>query len=228
MISMRQIHRFILPLLLAATFAVAPSTGHAQIIDIIQQAIIAAIEAADVAVQKAQNAVIDLQNAEKKIENDLSQTQLGQIANWTGQQKDLYASYFTELWKVKTIITDFQKITAIIASQAQLVAEYKIAYAQVRQDKHFSASEVTYIYNVLSGIVNESIQNIDQITGLLESFTFQMSDADRMRLIQHASNNIQGEIGNLRAFNSQNASLSLQRATDLNDLNSVKQLYRLQ
>jgi predicted transcriptional regulator YheO len=224
---MRHTLRFFLPFLFAATFTVAPSTGHAQIIDIIQQAIIAAIEAADVAVQKAQNAVIDLQNAEKTIENDLSQTQLGQIANWTGQQKDLYANYFTELWKVKTIITDFQKITAIIAGQAQLVAEYKTAYAQVRQDKHFSPSEVTYIYNVLTGIVNQSIQNIDQITQLLESFTFQMSDADRMRLIQHASSNIQGQIGNLRAFNNQNAALSLQRSTDLNDLNAVKQLYGL-
>jgi predicted transcriptional regulator YheO len=200
-----------------------PATGNAQITEIIA----AVIEAIDVGVQKAQNAVIDLQNAEKEIENDLSQTQLGQIADWTQQQKDLYANYFTELWKVKTVITDFRKITSIIASQAQLVAEYKTAYAQVRRDPHFTPAEVNYIYSVLTGIINESIQNIDQITKLLESFTVQMSDADRMRLIQHASDNTQREIGNLRAFNNQNAALSLQRATDQNDLNAVKQLYGL-
>ena len=217
--------RIFLPLFLVGGFLLAPAAGHAQIIDAIKQAIIAAIEAADVVVQKAQNAVVDLQNAEKEIENDLSQTQLGQIANWTQQQKDLYANYFSELWKVKTVITDFRQVTAIIASQAQLVAEYKTAYAQVRQDKHFTAAEVTYIYNVLSGIVDESVKNIDQITTLLKSFTVQMSDADRMRLIQHSSNNIQGEIGTLRAFNNQNAAISLQRAADLNDLNTIKQLY---
>src|SRR5579859_438675 len=200
-----------------------PATSKAQFTEIIE----AVIEAIDVGVQKAQNAVIDLQNAEKEIENDLSQTQLGQIANWTQQQKDLYSNYFTELWKVKTVITDFRKITSIIASQAQLVSEYKTAYAQVKRDPHFTPSEVGYIYNVLTGIINESIQNIDQITKLLESFTVQMSDADRMRLIQHASDNIQLEISNLRAFNNQNAALSLQRATDQNDLNAVKQLYGL-
>jgi hypothetical protein len=224
---MRRLFRFFAPLLLVTSFSFAPTTGHAQIIEIIQQAIIAAIEAADVAVQKAQNAVIDLQNAEKEIENDLSQTQLGQIADWTQQQKDLYSNYFTELWKVKTVISDFRQITSIIAAQQQLVAEYKAAYSQVQHDKHFSASEVSYIYGVLSGIVNESVKNVDQITMILESFTLQMSDADRMKLMQHASNNIQGEIGTLRAFNNQNATISLQRATDLNDLNAVKQLYGL-
>ncbi len=200
-----------------------PATSKAQFTEIIE----AGIEAIDVGVQKAQNAVIDLQNAEKEIENDLSQTQLGQIANWTQQQKDLYSNYFTELWKVKTVITDFRKITSIIANQAQLVSEYKAAYAQVKRDPHFTPSEVTYINNVLTGIINESIQNIDQITKLLESFTVQMADADRMRLIQHASDNIQREIVNLRAFNNQNAALSLVLATDQNDLNTIKQLYGL-
>lgn len=200
-----------------------PSTSNAQFGDILA----AIIEAIDVGVQKAQNAVIDLQNAEKQIENELSQTQLAQIADWTQQQKDLYSNYFTELWKVKSVITNFRKITSIIASQAQLVSEYKTAYAQVRRDPHFTPNEVNYIYSVLTGIVNESIQNIDQITKLLESFTVQMSDADRMRLIQHASDNIQREIGNLRAFNNQNAALSLQRATDQNDLNAIKHLYGL-
>lgn len=217
--------RVLLPILLLTALSLKPATSHAQIIDIIQQAVIAAIEAADVAVQKAQNVVINAQNIEKALENDLSETQLGQIAGWTQQQKDLYSDYFTELWKVKTVIADFQQITAIIAGQQQLITEYKTAYAQVRHDKHFSPSEISYIYGVLTGIVGESVKNIDQITMLLESFTVQMSDADRMRLIQHSSDNIQGEIGALRAFNNQNAVLSLQRATDQNDLNAVKQLY---
>lgn len=215
--------RVILVALLMVLLSCIPATSNAQFTEIIE----AVIEAIDVGVQRAQNAVIDLQNAEKEIENDLSQTQLGQIADWTQQQKNLYSNYFTELWKVKAVITDFRKITSIIASQAQLVSEYKNAYAQVKRDPHFTVSEVSYIYNVLTGIVNESIQNIDQITKLLESFTVQMSDADRMRLIQHASDNIQREIGNLRAFSNQNAALSLQRATDQNDLNAIKQLYGL-
>lgn len=215
--------RVILVASMLVILSLIPSTSNAQFGDILA----AIIEAIDVGVQKAQNAVIDLQNAEKQIENELSQTQLAQIADWTQQQKDLYSNYFTELWKVKSVITNFRKITSIIASQAQLVSEYKTAYAQVRRDPHFTPNEVNYIYSVLTGIVNESIQNIDQITKLLESFTVQMSDADRMRLIQHASDNIQREIGNLRAFNNQNAALSLQRATDQNDLNAIKHLYGL-
>lgn len=216
----------ILGIFLLAIFAPTKKTN-AQIIDAIQQAIIAAIEAADIAVQQAQNATIDLQNAQKEVENELSQLNLGQIGDWEQKFKDIYSNYFTELWQVKNAISTFQEITAIIAQQSQLVTEYKQAYSIVQQDKHFSASEISYIYNVYSGIINESVKSLDQIIMVLTSFSLQMSDAARLKLIKQSSNDIERQTSDLRNFNNQIAQVSLQRSKDQQDLNTVKSLYGL-
>jgi hypothetical protein len=219
--------RVFVSLLLVALSVMPTVRTQAQIIDAIQQAIIAAIVAADVAVQQAQNSVIDLQNAQKELENQLSLTNLGQIGSWEQNIKDIYSNYFNELWEVKNVISTFQQITSIIAQQKQLVTEYQQAYARVQQDNHFTPSEVTYIYNVYTGIINQSVKSVDEILQVLTSFSFQMSDASRLRIISQASSDIQHQTNDLRNFNSQTAQTSLQRAQSQQDINSVMSLYGL-
>lgn len=197
--------------------------SHAQLLEIIT----AAIKAADIAVQKAQNVTIGLQNVQKEIENELSQLQLGEIGDWEQKIKDIYSDYFTELWKVKTAISYFKEITGIISQQSQLVNEYKQAYNLVKQDSHFTPSEIEYIYNVYSGIVGESIKSLDQIVLVLTSFSLQMSDASRLAIIKQASEDIQRQTADLRKFNNQTAQISLQRSRNQQEINTVKTLYGL-
>ncbi len=201
--------------------------SQAQIIDIIQQAIIAAIDAADEVVEKAQNATIDLQNAQKVVENDLSQLNLGQIGDWAQKTKDIYSEYFDELKQVKTVISYFQEITGIIAQQSQLVSEYKTAYAIIQKDKHFTPSELTYIYSVYSGIITESVKSLDQIVLVLTNFSLQMTDEARLRIIKQASSDIERNTGDLRNFNNQAAQISLQRSKSQQEISTVMSLYGL-
>ena len=89
-------------LVLCLGLVIAPTShSQAQIIEAVLEAIKAAIVAADIAVQKVQNATIDLQNVQKQVENELSQLKLKDIADWTQKQKDLYQEYFDELKQVK-------------------------------------------------------------------------------------------------------------------------------
>ena len=206
--------------------ALAPTIkSQAQLFDAIQQALIAAIEAADIVVQKAQNATIGLQNAQKVIENDLSKLNLGQIGDWDQKFKDIYSEYFNELKEVKTAISYFQEVTGIIAQQSQLVSEYKQAYRLVQTDKHFSASELNYIYGVYSGIISESVKSLDQIILVLTNFSLQMSDEARLKIIRQASNDIERDTGDLRNFNNQTAQISLQRSKDQQEISAVMSLY---
>lgn len=213
-------------ILLLFIFAVAPTIqSQAQILDAVEAAIKAAIMAIDLGVQKAQNATLDLQDAEKEIEDDLSQTQLGQIAGWEQQQKDIYSEYFDELWKVKTVISYFRQITGIISQQAALVTQYKTAYAEVQQDPHFTPQEVSYMYGVYSGIIAQSVKSVNQILLILQPDSLQMSDADRLKIISRASGEISKQTLDLQNFNDHNIKISMQRSSDLNDINAVKALY---
>ena len=60
------------------------------ILEIIKAGVKKVIMAVDLQVQRMQNKTIWLQNAQKEMENILSETKLDEISDWVQQQKDLY------------------------------------------------------------------------------------------------------------------------------------------
>ncbi|WP_310006996.1 conjugal transfer protein TraI [Flavobacterium granuli] len=195
------------------------------IVEIVRAALIAAIKAVDLRIQRLQNKTIWLQNAQKKIENILSKLKLDEISEWTQKQRDLYKEYYQELMKVKSIITYYQRIKDITQKQANLIEEYERAWHLFQKDKHFNADELDYMQRVYSGILEESVKNIDQIFLILDSFTTQMSDLKRLEIIDAAADQIDSNYDDLALFNKQNVLLSLQRAKTSNDVNAVKKFY---
>ncbi|MNE28409.1 hypothetical protein D3C80_1218480 [compost metagenome] len=186
---------------------------------------IAAIKAIDLRIQRLQNKTIRLQNAQKKIENILSKVKLDEISNWTQKQRDLYKEYYQELMKVKSIISYYQRIKEITNKQTRLVEEYERAWHLFQQDRHFTVDELDYMQRVYSGILGESVKNMDQIFLILDSFTTQMSDHKRLEIINTAADQIDANYDDLTLFNKQNVLLSLQRAKTSNDVKAVKKFY---
>jgi hypothetical protein len=112
--------------------------------------------------------------------------------------------------------------------QLQLVAAYKNALSLFKQDKHFTVKEINYMIDVYSGILDESIKNLDQILSIITSFSMQMDDAKRLEIIDASSNAIEQNYMDLLQFNQQNISLSLHRSKDLSEINQIRVLYGLQ
>ena len=129
---------------------------------IIKLTVTKVIKAIDLQVQRIQNKTIVLHNAQKVVENTMSELHLNEITDWVQKQKDLYSGFYNDLWKVKTIITDYHRVKEIAERQAQLVREYQHAWNVLRQDKHFTADEINYMAQVYSGILDQTVQNINQ------------------------------------------------------------------
>jgi len=204
-----------------------PLTSKAQVIEIIKAIITAAIKAADLKIQQLQNETIWLQNAEKSAENTLSENKLAEISGWMQKQKELYAKYYKELSEVKTAISDDSRIQDAIAKQGQITKECSRFTVLLRQDGHFNASEIQYMGQVTTGIINESVKSLNQLQSLLNPGTSSMKDSERMALLQTAIKGINENYDDLKAFEEQTSRLSLQRAKDGNDVNSIKKLYGL-
>jgi len=211
--------------LLISTPARPATVAAIPILEIVKAVAKKVIKAIDLRIQKLQNKTIWLQNAQKKIENILSKLKLDEISEWTQKQKDLYKDYYEELAKVKSIITYYQRIKDISKKQVRLVDEYERAWSLFQKDAHFNVKELDYMHSVYSGILNESLKNIDQIFLVLDSFTTQMSDAKRLEIINAAADQIDTNYNDLTLFNQQNVLLSLQRAKTEHDVKSVKQFY---
>ncbi|MNX61234.1 hypothetical protein D3C86_921620 [compost metagenome] len=195
------------------------------ILEIVKAVTKKVIKAIDLRIQRLQNKTIWLQNAQKQVENVLSKLKLDEISDWTQKQKDLYKGYYEELAKVKSIITYYQRIKEITKKQTQLVQEYERAWNLFKQDTHFKDSEIQYMERVYTGILEESVKNIDQIFLILDSFATQMSDLKRLEIINKAADQIDGNYDDLTMFNQQNILLSLQRTKTEADVNQVKQFY---
>lgn len=186
------------------------------------------IKAIDLEVQRLQNNTIALQNAQKVLENTESELHLNEIAGWVQKQKDLYQSYFNELWQVKTIITDYHRVKEISEKQVALVNVYKRAWNLLQQDKHFTPEEISYMSIVYGGILNQTLEDADGLLNIVAAFTTQMDDAARMKIIDDVGNKVDEHYSDLQRFNTENEMLSLQRSKDENDAAMVKWMYGIQ
>ncbi|MGN6602457.1 MAG: conjugal transfer protein TraI [Ginsengibacter sp.] len=198
------------------------------IVQIIKEGIKKVIVAVDLKIQRLQNKTIWLQNAQKAIENTMSKVKLTQISDWVEKQRKLYADYFDELSKVKEAIATYHRVKDIIDKQTALVNEYKSAWTLFRQDENFTADELHYMGNVYTGILNESIKNLDQVFLVINAFSTQMRDAKRIEIIDRAADAVDNNLADLRQFNDQNKMLSFQRAAERGDVEVVKRLYGLE
>lgn len=197
------------------------------VLAVIQAGIKKAIRALDLKIQRLQNKTIWLQNAQKTLENALSKLKLREISEWTEKQKEQYRKYYEELAKVKALISYYQRIRDVAEKQVRMVREYNRSWQLIRQDENFTVAELEYMAKVYHGILSESLENIDQITLIVQSFATTMSDAKRLQLINSAADQIDANYDDLKRFNRQNMMLSLQRAKTAHEADAVKRLYGL-
>lgn len=217
----------VLPLSAMTLLVALPTGATAQIafIEVIKAGVKKLIKAVDLKVQRLQNQTIWLQNAQKVIENKLSKLKLTEISEWTERQRSLYADYYQKLWEVKALITAYQRVKDLAETQAEIVKEYQWAIGLFHKDKHFSVDELLHMEEVYRGILEASMKNLDQVFMVINSFKTQMSDGARLELIDAAAKSMDQNYADLREFNQQNITLSIQRSASDLELKQLKKFY---
>jgi hypothetical protein len=206
-------------------FVSIQSNAQFPIAAIIQAGITKVIKAVDLKIQKLQNKTLVLQNTQATIQNQMSKVKLTEITDWVNKQKELYKNYFDELRKVKTAITYYHKVKDLIEDQAAMVKEYRDAWAQFRQDKNFTADELDFMAKTYTGMLNESLKNLDQFYLVINSFAAQMTDARRIEIIDNAAAKIGDVFLDLKSFNNQNKAMSLQRSYERGEIEYSRKIY---
>jgi hypothetical protein len=220
----------ILPLSAVTVFVAIPKGADAQFIvgSVLNETVGRVIKAIDLEVQRLQNQTIWLQNAQKALENQLSQLKLSEISSWSQKQKELFSQYYTELWNIKTAIAYYSRLSDLTEKQVALVNSYNAAWALIKNDKHFSSDELAYMGKVYSGILQESIKDLDQILAVVHANKTQMPDAKRLELVNKAADHMDSNYIDLQRFTTENDLLSIQRAEDENEVETLKQYYGIE
>ncbi|WP_242917465.1 conjugal transfer protein TraI [Pontibacter liquoris] len=195
--------------------------------EVIKAGVVKVIRAVDLQIQRQQNKVIWLQNAQKALENAMAQLQLEEITDWTEKQRALYQAYYAELYQVKSLVSGYRQIRDMARLQAQLLADYQRVWPLLRQDDSFTLAERAYMAQVYAGILAQSARHMDQVLLVVEDLATQMDDAARLELIRAAAGELAATYNDLQLFNRQNLQLRMQRAGDRQAVAAVKRLYGL-
>lgn len=212
--------------LLVAAMSIAPTQrSHAIVWEVVRQALVKVIKAMDLSVQRLQNKTVLLQNAQKTLENTLSKLRLDEISDWTKRNKEQYQRYYEELSKVKGYINNYQRVKSLMGKQVRIVSEYKRAFDLFKKDEHFSEKEIAYMTQVYGGMMTESVQVLDELLSIIRDKDLTMTDGKRLEFIAGAADRLDAVLSDLRLFNQQNIKLTLQRASDKQEVNVLKRIY---
>ena len=140
---------------------------------------------------------------------------------------NLHATFLNGLNAVSPGVANYGRIADIILQQVNLVVEYKRYQQEFQQSGSFNASELGYMANVYATLLQQSLQNLSRLADILMAGKLRMSDAERLKAIDKVYADSSDQYGFLRNFDRQGVTLSLQRSKDINDTQTLKQLYGL-
>jgi hypothetical protein len=141
---------------------------------------------------------------------------------------NLHKAFLDGLLAVSPAVRDYQHVVDIIDYQSRIVSEYKSAFNTFQQDKHFNPDEITYMMNVYNNLISGSLTNMTNLVNIITASVLRMSDDERLHAIDGIYADTKDKYLFLRQFNNSTTILAVQRATDLNDVQTIQNLYGLQ
>lgn len=147
------------------------------------------------------------------------------VKNVTQGNFNLHQAFLNGLLAVSPAVRNYKRITDIINNQAEIIKEYKEAYAIFKKDPNFNFDELNYISGVYNNLIGESVKNLDALTMVITAGKLRMSDDERLKAIDKIADDTGEKLSFLRSFNNDTQIQALQRAKERNDLQTVQQLY---
>jgi DNA repair ATPase RecN len=138
---------------------------------------------------------------------------------------NLHKSFLDGLMEVSPAVKKYKRITDIINSQLRIAKEYKLTLQQFKEDKQFTFEEIDYITKVYQNLFNQSLKNIDELAMVITAGKLRMSDDERLQAIDKIYASVEDQYAFLRDFKSNTAMLSLQRKSELAQIDMSRRIY---
>lgn len=140
---------------------------------------------------------------------------------------NLHRDYFTSLKLVNPKIKNYAKVAEIIALQAEILARYNGALAQIQQDDLFHGDEIAYIKRVFDRLIENCDDNLDELITIVTDGQLEMKDDERMKRIDQLYQNMLENHTFCESFSNQTRLMSLSRVKDTKDVKTSRALHGL-
>jgi hypothetical protein len=138
---------------------------------------------------------------------------------------NLHSTFLNGLLMVSPAVANYGRVADIVLKQGYIITEYQRYYSQFKNGGTFNSDEIAYMTNVYTTLLQQSLQNLSQLTDIIAAGKLRMSDNERLRAIDHIYADTDDKLNFLRQFDQQNAIMAAQRQHELNNLSTVQKLY---
>jgi hypothetical protein len=149
----------------------------------------------------------------------------GSISSLSKRNFNLHQTYLNGLLAISPAVKNYARIADILTMQASLISEYKRKQALFRKSGSFSISELTYISDVYTRLVSQTLNDAGELADVLMAGKLRMSDAERIKAIDRIYMGSSERLQFLRSFNNQGVAISLQRVKEAGDTQTLNRLY---
>jgi len=149
----------------------------------------------------------------------------GSISSLSKGNFNLHQTYLNGLLAISPAVKNYARIADILTMQASLISEYKRKLALFRQSGSFSVSELSYISDVYTRLVSQTLNDAGELADVLMAGKLRMSDAERIKAIDRIYTGSSERLQFLRSFNNQGVAISLQRVKEAGDTQTLNRLY---
>lgn len=148
-----------------------------------------------------------------------------QVKNIAEGNFSLHEVFLDGLMIVSPEVKKYRRVGEIIAAQKSIVSEHKRAFKAFVSGGVFSSSELEYISRLYAGLVEGSLDNLDELAMVVTSSKLRMDDQQRLEAIDRVFAQTQERLGFLRSFNRDAGMLLHQRKREASSIKSVQDLF---
>jgi hypothetical protein len=152
------------------------------------------------------------------------------LSEWYGKIQDvadgdlkLHTVFLDELKAISPAVTNYYKIAEIIKKQKMIVNQYDTFFGFVRQTENFNEKEIKYLENIFSNLLLESGDYLEQLFMVITASEMNMSDDERIKLIDTLSDNVDGQLSFLSELNEKIHVLSAYKDKEKKEIKEYEQ-----
>ncbi len=138
-----------------------------------------------------------------------------------------HRSYIGSLSEINPVVSKSGIITSILSNQLNMIWLSKKTKKQAIECKSFTISELDYIKQVFSNLLNECVHIIEQLVLVTSAKNATMKDDERIKFIQKLNADIEDKYLFTRHFSEHLNLLALNRQHEYGEIQFGKALYGL-
>lgn len=157
----------------------------------------------------------------------IAQQGLTAISDIKNGEFNLHKNYFGSLSTVSPAIAKDDRIAEIIAMQVSIVQRYRKAYSNAQSSGQFNSTEIDYIYNVFTHLLDDCSNDLTELINLTTAGKYQLTDEERLKRLNVLYGSMQNKYAFEQSFCNQTNTMALARMKDGNDATMLQHLYNI-